>query len=316
MTYGHCKHGTFELEKGCEKCMADASDWRKAVNLANERPQHEGAKTTEINLCDTCSKRNDYPMCTASDVAFGDGKGNDNITKCGNYDNGEAKPCTIPLNVEIQPEPETTLTLQPGADLEVMNYHTEAVKLLEYAQSRVIKTLDDAKIATDDLSVIARLKKAMEAKRKEKLAPHEAEVKAIRDTYTFLMTPVLEAERITKTKQTAFLQEQERRRREQEEINRKRLEAAQAEMDLNGELSEPVNLVEVQQAPERIKSELGASGLVDHWVYQVDDFSQVPDTYKVIDSVTLGQIAKKYHDSKPVPGIKFINQPYLSTRSR
>ena len=216
----------------------------------------------------------------------------------------------------VEPEPETALTLRPGEDIEAHSYFDEATKLLEYAEARVIKTLEDAKAATDDLSIISRLKKAMESKRKEKLAPHEAEVKAIRDTYNYLMAPVLEAEKITKTKQTAFLQEQERIRREQEEINRKRLEAAQAEMDLKGELSEPVNLVEVQQAPERIKSDLGASGMVDHWVFQVDDFAQVPDTYKVIDSVTLGQIAKKFHDTKPVPGIKFINQPYLATRSR
>jgi len=271
---------------------------------------------TKINLCDTCSKRNDYPICTASDVTFGDGKGNDNITQCGNYDSGEAKPCTIPLNVEIQPEPETALALRPGEDIEAMDWHEEAIRLCTYAEGRVIKTLDDAKIATNDLSVISRLKRAMESKRKEKLAPAQAEVKAIQETYNYLMTPILEAEKITKAKQTAFLQEQDRRRREQEEINRKRLEAAQAEMDLKGELSEPVNLVEVQQAPERIRSELGSSGLTDHWIFEVVDFAQVPDTYKVIDSVTLGQIAKKYHDSKPVPGIKFINQPYLATRAK
>ena len=57
----------------------------------------------------------------------------------------------------------------------------------------------------------------MEAKRKEKLAPHEAQVKAIRDTYNYLMVPVLEAERITKEKQLVFIHEQKRIQQEQEE---------------------------------------------------------------------------------------------------
>ncbi|MBU2051557.1 MAG: hypothetical protein KKH61_21615, partial [Gammaproteobacteria bacterium] len=131
-----------------------------------------------------------------------------------------------------------------------------------------------------------------------------------------LMVPVLEAEKITKAKQTAFLQEQQRIRREQEEINRKRMEAAQAEMKLKGELSEPVGLVEVHFVPERIRSDMGTSGLTDHWVFQVDDFTLVPDTYKVIDSVLLNAVANRYHASNPVPGITFVNQPYLATRSR
>uniref|UniRef100_A0A6M3KLS2 Uncharacterized protein n=1 Tax=viral metagenome TaxID=1070528 RepID=A0A6M3KLS2_9ZZZZ len=73
---------------------------------------------TKINLCDTCTLRNDYPMCCSPDIIFGDGVGNDNIIKCGKYENGEAKPCTIPFNVLITPEPETALALRPGEDIE------------------------------------------------------------------------------------------------------------------------------------------------------------------------------------------------------
>ncbi len=227
---------------------------------------------------------------------------------------------TIPPSPHLsQPDidiTETSLVLRPGEDIEVHWYFLEAIKLLDYAEHRAIKTLDDAQTATNDLSIISKLKKAMDAKRKEKLAPHEAQVKAIRDTYTYLMTPVLEAERITKSKQVAFLQEQERIKREQEEINRKRMEAAQAEMKLKGELTESVNLVEVTEAPEHIRAELGVTGMVDHWVFEVVDFSQVPDEYKVVDSTMLNAIARKYHDQKPVRGIRFVNQPYIATRTK
>ena len=55
----------------------------------------------------------------------------------------------------------------PREDLAIMALYDEANKLLEYANNRVIATLDDTKAATNDLSLIAKLKKAMEAKRGE-----------------------------------------------------------------------------------------------------------------------------------------------------
>jgi len=222
----------------------------------------------------------------------------------------------------LNKEPETVLALRialalrPGEDVEAHSYHAEAVKLLEYANKRVITTIEDAKLATDDLSVIGKLEKAMISKRVEKLAPHEVQVKAIRDTYNYLMAPILDAKTVTKQKQTAFLIEQKLRQQEQEEINRKRIEAAEAEQRLMGELTESVNLVEVTKAPSRISTDFGATGLTDHWKFEVINFSLVPDDCKVIDSVMLNSIAKKHHDTKQIPGIKFYNEPYLTTRMR
>jgi len=212
--------------------------------------------------------------------------------------------------------PQTALTLRPGEDIEAHNSYLEAVKLLEFAESRVVKTLADSKAATNDLSIISTLKRIMEAKKKELLAPHQETVNAIRETYTFLMAPVLEAERINKQKQTAFLQEQARVQQEQEEINRKRMEAAQAEMKLKGEITEPVNLVEVTEAPTRVQTDLGTTGLTDHWKYEVVDFALLPDAYKVVDTAQLNAIARSHHDTKQVPGVRFYNEPYLATRGR
>ncbi|MBA7567482.1 hypothetical protein ES708_09194 [subsurface metagenome] len=42
-----------------------------------------------VNLCDTCKKHLEYPVCSPRDVEFGDGRGNDNIIKCANYDPAE-----------------------------------------------------------------------------------------------------------------------------------------------------------------------------------------------------------------------------------
>ena len=49
----------------------------------------------------------------------------------------------------------------------------ESNQLRDYAIARVIATAEDVKTATNDLAIIAKLKKTMEAKRKEYLQPFQ-----------------------------------------------------------------------------------------------------------------------------------------------
>ncbi len=211
----------------------------------------------------------------------------------------------------------TALALRPGEDIEAHGYFTEAMKLLEYAEGRVIATVDDIKIANDDLVIIARLKKAMDSKRREYLEPLKTQVEAIRSTYDYLMLPILEADKITRGKMVAFDAEQRRKRAEQEEINRLRLEAAKKEMELKGELTESVDLVEVAPEPAKsVSTDMGSTGMVDHWKYEVIDPLLIPREYLVIDNAQLTAIAKRHHDKKPIAGIRFYNEPYIAARAR
>lgn len=211
----------------------------------------------------------------------------------------------------------TALPEEPGADVEVMGYYEEAQKLQQYAESRVITTIEDAKLATDDLLIISRLKKAMEAKRKGFVVPLQDEVKKINETYKTLMQPIEEADRVTQTKILEYQKEQERIRKEQEEVNRLRLEAAQKEMGLKGEITESVNLVEVApETPKSIHTDMGTAGQRDVWKYEVTDFSLLPDEYKVADTAMLNAIAKKHHDQKQILGVRFYNEPIIARRTR
>jgi len=40
---------------------------------------------SKINLCDHCIRWAEFPLCMEKYVEFGDGVGNDNITKCDNH---------------------------------------------------------------------------------------------------------------------------------------------------------------------------------------------------------------------------------------
>jgi len=215
----------------------------------------------------------------------------------------------------VEPATEVDLVYRPGCDAEVMDHQRTAIKLLEYAESMTINTLEASKLAVSDLASIATCKKAMEAKRKEYLSPHQDIVKDIQLVYKEIMAPVERAEQILKGKQLAFLTEQARLRALAEEVNRKANELAQAEMKATGELSQSVVEVEPVSAPKAVHGAIGTSGMVDHWTFEITDPIEVPREYLIVDQAMLSMIAKKYHDGKPIGGIRFYNKPYLATRA-
>ena len=118
----------------------------------------------------------------------------------------------------IQMLPTLVLT-KPEADAEVMAFYKEALNTLEFAEKRVIRTAEDLKPATDDLAIIAKVKKGMESKRKEYLQPFQEHIKEVNEAYKRFMEPVESADKITREKILAFNAEQDRIRREQELIN-------------------------------------------------------------------------------------------------
>jgi len=213
---------------------------------------------------------------------------------------------------------ETAVALRPGEDIEARNHYEEALRLLEYAKKKTIASLEDNKAASDDLTIISRIKKQMEAKKREYLDPLREQADAIRETYSTLMDPILAAEKLTKDKMLAYDAEQRRIRAAQEEINRKRIEAAQEEAALNnGEITESVNLVEVQpEAPKMVKTFMGSSGMKDNWKWRVINFALVPDEHKMINPATLTPAAKSYKDQRTIPGIEIYNDPIIATRAR
>jgi len=210
------------------------------------------------------------------------------------------------------------IKVAPSNDADVMSFHNKALRLKEYADRRVIATVEDMKSATNDLSIIAKVKNGMEKKRKDYLSPFQDHVKETNEAYKSLIEPIESADKTTRSKILAYQAEQERIRQEQEEINRMRLEAAQKEAALhNGEITESVNLVEVMpEAPRRVSTDMGTVGQRENWKYEVLNFTLLPDEYKVADHTMLNDIAKKHHDQKQIPGVRFYNEPILAVRTR
>ena len=207
--------------------------------------------------------------------------------------------------------------VNPEKDVLVKSFYEQALGLREYAEKLVITTVEDLKPATNDLSVIAKLNKAVEEKRKEYIKPLQDHIKETNEAFKRLMDPIQIADRTTRDKILAFRQEQERIRREQEEINRKRQEAAEAEMRLKGELSEPVNLVEVTpSAPQGASTDMGSMVQRDNWKYEVIDFALVSDDYKMINAGVLTPVVKASKGKITITGIRVYNEPIIAVNAR
>ncbi len=210
------------------------------------------------------------------------------------------------------------VNINPKADSQVIAFYNEALGLQKYAEARVIKTTEDLKPATNDLGIIAKVKRGMEERRKEYIRPLDDHKKAINDTFRILMTPIETADKLTRDKMLAFNAEQDRIRKEQEEINRLRIEATRKEAALHeGEITELTNLVEVlPEAPKRTQTDMWIASMRDNWKYEIIDFKLVPDDYKMINAGILTPVVKASKGKITIPGIRIFNEPILAVNTR
>lgn len=211
-------------------------------------------------------------------------------------------------------ETTTAIRVKPETDLEVIAFYNEALKLKDYAERRTITTADDLKPATNDLSIISKVKKALEEKRKEYVKPLQDHVKEINDAFKILMEPIETADTVTRNKILAFQLNQKLIREEQERINALRLEAAKREKELTGELT-TVDLVEViQEAPRRVSTDMGTIGQRMIRKYRVVNFALLPDQYKIENSALLNKVVKAGIPS--IEGVEIYEEPILTVNAR
>jgi len=202
------------------------------------------------------------------------------------------------------------IRVNPSSDAVCVGLFEEARKLQRYAEERAIISDEAVRFATEDLSLIAKLKKAIEDKRKEYTAPIKQHLDLITEAFKTITEPLAEADRITRSKIMAYRQEQERKAREAEEINRLRMEAAQKEMELKGELTESVNLVEAPPAPPaHVRTDVGMLGTTKIWKFEVTDFSLLPDRFKMENATLIGKVVRA--GEREIPGVRIWSEDSL-----
>lgn len=203
----------------------------------------------------------------------------------------------------------------PSEDQAVIALASEAQGLLTWAETRVIATGEDVRYATNDLSLIAKLKKALNEKIKEYEGPIKQHLDMVTATFKTITDPLKAADKITRDKISAYNEEQKRKAREAEEINQLRIEAARLEMKLKGELTEEIKLVEViPPPPTNVRTEMGTLGTMKVRKYRVTNFAELPDQYKMENSALLNKVVKAGIPS--IPGCELYFEESLRVSAR
>ena len=221
---------------------------------------------------------------------------------------------TIMAQETDSPQETALVSIRPDTDSKVTALYQEGAKLQQRAESRVIQSDGDVESATSDLSLVAKLKKAIEEKRKEYIAPLNEHLKDVNNAFKSFAEPLNQADTILRRKVLDYRAEQDRIRQEQERINKLREEAAQAEIELKGETTEPIDLVVVAPAPRAsYQTESGTLGRAKVWKFEVEDMSLLPDEYK---EPNMPKIRKVVTAGVAIPGVRAWQEESLRVTAK
>lgn len=205
------------------------------------------------------------------------------------------------------------IRVRPQDDPRVQALAREAEGLRDYALALIIKEESALKEVTETLTIIATGKKALNEAKVTYVKPIRAHLDEVNDAFATIIGPLEEADKLVRAKILEYRQAVARRQAEEEEINRLRLEAAQKEMALKGELSEPVGLLEITpDAPARVRTGIGMAHVVKVRKWRVVDFAMLPDQYKMENAGLLTKVVKA--GIQDIPGVEIYEEETLAVR--
>lgn len=211
-----------------------------------------------------------------------------------------------PSAAEVEPAQQALINIAPEKNIAIQALYKEGLNLLGYAERRVIKSDEDAKLATEDRAIIAGLRKKLEELRAEYTGPINAHLAAFRDTFNRFVQPLLDADNINKEKWGAYRAAVAAAARKAEETNRMAEEVArrQAEASGTGEITVVTTPVEVPKAAATLRTGLGTSSAYNLPKYRVVDFKLLPDEYKLPDAGKLTRVIKAAKGQITIAGVE------------
>ena len=209
------------------------------------------------------------------------------------------------------------ITINPDRDIKVVALYNEGLKLRDYALSREIRNDKDMLPATDDLAIIARLKKSIEEKRKEYVDPIRHHLDSVNNAFREFTAPVTEADQVNRDKIKAYRTEVERRRQEAEEINRQTIELARKQAELNqGEFTVDLTPVKVPEVRRRVYTGMGSTSTQKVYKWEVADPSLVPREYLIPNAALIGSVVRSSKGSISIPGIKVWTEDAIRVNTK
>ncbi len=209
---------------------------------------------------------------------------------------------------------DSTALMVPTTDPAVQSLETEVKRLLAESEIRVVASDTDMKSATEDLSIMATLKKTLTERKVFHLTPLNDRLKDYRDIFTSISDPLDLAIFVTKAKVLAYQREEQRKRDEADAIRRQEEDIARRKAALKGE-PEPETGPKVVTAPVATisRTDVGQSHqkMIAKW--KLLDLSLVPAKFLILNEVLVGKLVRA--GETDIPGIEIWKEPVLAVTS-
>lgn len=209
------------------------------------------------------------------------------------------------------------LQVNPHSDDLVIKLANEALRVWEYAQRMHVNSLNTVKRATEDLNLIASIKKRLEDKRKEFVQPLNQHVKEINDKFKTITGPVIQADNLLRSAITDYNMEQQRL---QEDARRAQVlidEAKQIQDELTSKTGEIFEVLPDIKQPDAMpvhRVETGTGSMTTRMMpqWEVTNLAEVPIEYMIIDAVKVGKLVRA--GMSQIPGIRIWYKESIAVR--
>ena len=276
---GSCRHGEFDLRKGCPQCIAERQAEAEVNSPENIKKRIEAVQRPE-------------------QVGMEEGLNSEGFTL-------------------VRAEQKALVRIAPETDEKATALYHEGVKLLEYAKAREITCNGDMKPATEDLAVITKTKQAIELIRQEYVKPIRHHLDAINTAFKEFTAPLIDADAINRKKLIIYRAEVERQIAEAQAIEQEKLDLARREEKLTGEHTvdlAPVDTPEV--ASKRVHTDMGSIGTLKTYKWELEDITKVPREYLIPNAVLIGQMVRSSKGTISIPGIRVYSEDSIRVNTR
>ena len=217
---------------------------------------------------------------------------------------------------QIVPANTAIIIINPGANQAIVNLKGEITKLMEYTTSRVIKSDTDLTPATNDLTLISKLKKAVKGYQDEYVSPIKTHLDKVQFVFKDLLACLDIVEKDNKTKIQTYIDAQKARAIEAERLNREAAELArkQAEFSGTGEITVDTTPLEAPPPIKHISTESGTiSEVKAPSTWEIENEALIPHEYWQLDTVKINRIVRA---GGSIPGIKITKHTGIRTNTK
>ena len=201
----------------------------------------------------------------------------------------------------------------PQNDTDVARLRDEATDLNKRAEALIVSDDMSMVAASDDLNKVSELKRAIETLRTSYTAPLNSHLKEVNALFKEVAAPIDAADKTVRGKVLSYQAEVNRRKSEIERLNAEKMRLAQEEMRINGELSQPVDLMpETDEAPRIITTTGGEVTTKQIWKWELVDIRLVPSEYLIVNEKKVGREVRE--GARDIPGIKIYPEDILSVK--